>query len=72
MSSPDTVRPPRRPVCQLDRATRTVPSRSEISRLNATSLDPPKTTRLFVRPIMVRASTSPKIVDSWAGSGPPR
>ena len=31
MSSPEMDRPPRPPVCQVVRATRTVPTRSEIS-----------------------------------------
>ena len=34
--------------------------------MNATSLDPPNTTRVLVNPSTVRASTSPKIVDSCA------
>ena len=55
-----------RPVCQVVRATRTGPRRSEISWLKATSLEPPNMTRVLVRPSTARASWSPKIWVSWA------
>src|SRR3546814_6383282 len=67
MSSPEKLRPPplAPPVEWVTRPMRTVPSRSEISWLNATSLDPPNITSVLVRPSSARASCSPKMLVSW-------
>ena len=64
MSSPEKVRPAMAPVCQLVRETRVWPTRSEISWLNAPSLEPPNITNTLVRPNNARASCSPKTAAS--------
>jgi hypothetical protein len=66
MSSPEKLRPPplNPPEEWVTRPMRTVPRRSEISWLKATSLEPPNITRALVSPSRARASCSPKMLVS--------
>src|SRR5829696_1511429 len=64
ISSPEKVRPAMGPVCQLVRETLVWPTRSEISWLNAPSLEPPNITNTLVRPNKARASCSPNTAAS--------
>ena len=61
---PEKVRPAILPVCQVLRETRVWPTRSEISRLNAPSLEPLQITNTLVRPNKARDSCSPKTAAS--------
>ena len=75
MSSPENVRPAMAPVCQLVRETRVCPTRSEISWLNAPSLEPRRRSlagcdrRL---PAHSRQSASVQTSLRWTGRGPAR
>jgi hypothetical protein len=75
MSSPENVRPAMAPVCQLVRETRVCPTSSEISWLNAPSLEPRRRSlagcdrRL---PAHSRQSASVQTSLRWTGRGPAR